>query len=112
MKERKYPSKLFVIGFLFGVIIYRFYLFVPSIILLIAGTFVKPCYYIGCLILLIDLVISFIWQIRIRNLVLNDNDNPSIQRFQEAFTEDKPLDEVIDVVDDIIDEYEEGEEEN
>ena len=77
---------------------------------MIAGTFVKPCYYIGCLILLIDLVISFIWQIRIRNLVLNDNDNPSIQRFQEAFTEDKPLDEVIDVVDDIIDEYEEDEE--
>ena len=114
MKERKYPTKLFVIGFLFGVIIYRFYLFVPSIILLIAGTFVKPCYYIGCLILLIDLVISFIWQVRIRNLVLNDNDNdnPFIQRFQEAFTEDKPLDELIDAVDDIIDEYEEDEEEN
>ena len=112
MKERKYPAKLFVIGFLFGVIIYRFYLFVPSIILLIAGTFVKPCYYIGCFILLIDLIMSLIWQIRIRNLVLNDNNNPSIQRFQEAFNEDDSLDEVIDVVDAIIDEYEEDEEEN
>ena len=103
---RKYPTKLFVIGFLFGVIVYRFYLFVPSVILLIAGAFVKPCYYIGCFIL------SFIWQIRIRNLVLNDNNNPSIQRIQNAFTEEKPLDELIDVVDAIIDEYEEDEEEN
>lgn len=109
---RKYPTKLFVIGFLFGVIVYRFYLFVPSVILLIAGAFVKPCYYIGCFILLIDFIVSFIWQIRIRNLVLNDNNNPSIQRIQNAFTEENPLDEVIDVVDDIIDEYEEDEEEN
>ena len=53
-----------------------------------------------------------LWFLDSKSLVLNDNDNPSIQRFQEAFTEDKPLDEVIDVVDDIIDEYEEDEEEN
>ena len=102
MKERKYPTKLFVIGFLFGVIIYRFYLFVPSIILLIAGTFVKPCYYIGCLILLIDLVISFIWQVRIRNLVLNDNDNPDIQKFQDAFTEGNPNENLINTINEII----------
>lgn len=110
MKERKYPTKLFVIGFLIGVIIYRFYLFFPSIILLIAGIYVKPCYYIGCIILLIDLIISFIWQIRIRNLVLNDNNNPSIQRFQEAFTGDNPEDEIIDTVNAIIDEYDDEEE--
>lgn len=112
MKERKYPTRLFVLGFLIGVIIYRFYLFVPSIILMIAGNFVKPCYYIGCIILLIDLIISLIWQIRIRNLVLNNNNNPSIQKFQEAFTNDNPEEEIIDTVNAIIEEYEEIEDDD
>ena len=111
MKERRYPTKLFVLGFLIGVIIYRFYLFVPSIILLIVGIYVKPCYYVGCIILLIDLIISFIWQIRIRKLILNNNSNPSIQRFQEAFTEENPEDEIINVVNAIIEEYDEDDEE-
>ena len=90
MKERKYPAKLFITGFLIGVILYRFYLFVPSIILIIIGFKFKICYYIGCVILLIDLILSFIWQVRIRNLVLNDNDNPDIQKFQDAFTDGDP----------------------
>ena len=102
MKERKYPTKLFITGFVIGVILYRFYLFVPSIILIIVGFKIKICYYIGCVILLIDLILSFIWQIRIRNLVLNDNDNPDIQKFQDAFTEENPNDNLINTINEII----------
>ena len=102
MKERKYPTKLFITGVLIGVILYRFYLFVPSIILIIIGFKFKICYYIGCVILLIDLILSFIWQVRIRNLVLNDNDNPDIQKFQDAFTDGDPNENLINTINEII----------
>lgn len=111
MKERKYPTKIFILGFLIGAIINRFYLFIPSIILIIIGTKVKIYYFIGCIILLIDLIISFIWQKRIRNIVLSDSDNEDIQKFQTAFMDDNnPYDNIVNMVNEIIEEELEKEE--
>ena len=47
MNKRKYPSSLFIIGFVTNVLFHFFWLFVPAVILLIVGIFIKPCLYIG-----------------------------------------------------------------
>ena len=86
MNERKYPIDLFVFGFFQNLLFHFFWLFVPAVILLIVGVFVKICLYIGLGILLIDVIASFIEQILIRRAFLLDSDNPDFKAFQEALS--------------------------
>ena len=88
MNNRKYPTSLFVIGFITNILFHYFWLFLPCVVLLIIGIFVKPCLYIGLVILLIDIVLSFIEQIRIRQTVLEESDNPDFRAFQDALSKD------------------------
>jgi hypothetical protein len=88
MNNRKYPTSLFVIGFITNILFHYFWLFLPCVVLLIIGIFVKPCLYIGLVILLIDIVLSFIEQIRIRQTVLKESDNPDFRAFQDALSKD------------------------
>lgn len=88
MKERKYPKSLFIIGFTTNVIFHFFWLFVPCIILLIVGIFVKPCSYIGLALFIIDMFLSFIEQMKIRKAFLVDSDNPGFHKFQEALSKE------------------------
>ena len=76
MNNRKYPTSLFIIGFITNILFHFFWLFIPCIILLIVGIFVKPCLYIGLALLLIDILLSLIEQFRIR------------QAFQNALSKD------------------------
>ena len=76
MNNRKYPTSLFIIGFITNILFHFFWLFIPCIILLIIGIFVKPCLYIGLALLLIDILLSLIEQFRIR------------QAFQDALSKD------------------------
>lgn len=88
MNERKYPTSLFVIGFITNVIFHFFWLFIPAIILLMVGIWVKKCAYFGLLILVLDLFLSLFEQLKIRNAVLQDSDNPDFRAFQEALSKD------------------------
>lgn len=88
MNNRKYPASLFIIGLITDIPFRYFWLFLPFVILLIIGIFVKPCLYIGLVLLSIDVVLSFVDQIRIRRTFLRDSDNPDFQAFQYALSKD------------------------
>lgn len=88
MNNRKYPASLFIIGLITDIPFRYLWLFVPSVILLIIGIFVKPCLYIGVALMLLDVVLSFVDQIRIRRTFLRDSDNPDFQAFQDALSKD------------------------
>ncbi len=88
MKNRKYPTSLFIIGLITNMLFRFFWLFIPSVILLIVGIFVKPCLYIGLGVLLFDVIVSLIEQIKIRRAFLEESDNPDFQAFQDALSQD------------------------
>ncbi|MBQ3003853.1 MAG: hypothetical protein IJD82_08980 [Clostridia bacterium] len=88
MNDRKYPAKLFILGLVSNILFRFFWLFVPAIVLLIIGIFIKPCLYIGLLVLLADMALSLIGQIRIRQTFLAESDNPSFKAFQESLSKD------------------------
>ena len=88
MNNRKYPTSLFIIGFITNMVFHFFWLFIPCIILLIVGIFVKPCLYVGLALLLTDILLSLIEQFRIRQAVLIKSDNPDFQAFQDALSKD------------------------
>lgn len=106
MNKRKYPIDLFISGFLINVIFHYFFLFIPGFILIIVGIFNKPCLIIGLAILIIDLIISLLDQLRIKNKFLEESDNPDFQEFQEVFSKGGDWKENIrKIVDERIKEY-------
>lgn len=88
MNNRKYPNRLFVIGFFSNLFLRFCWLFVPSVVLLIVGIFVKPCLYIGGIIFFIDVILSLVEQIKIRKTFIEESDNPDFKRFQDALSKD------------------------
>ena len=88
MNDRKYPTSLFIIGFITNILFHFFWLFIPCIILLIIGIFVEPCLFVGLALLLIDIVLSLIEQLRIRKAFLEESDNPDFRAFQDALSKD------------------------
>lgn len=79
---------LFIIGFITTVLFRFFWLFIPCIILLIVGIFVKPCLYVGLALLLVDIILSLIEQLRIRKTCLEESDSSDFQVFQDALSKD------------------------
>ena len=88
MKERRYPFSLFLIGFITNILFHFFWLFIPSIILLIVGIWVDWCLYVGLAILTGIIIISFAEQVRIRHTMLTDTDNEEFNRFRDAVLDD------------------------
>jgi len=88
MNNRNYPISLFIIGFITNILFHFFWIFIPCIILLIIGIFVNPCLFIGLALLLIDIVLSLIEQLRIRQAFLKKSDNPDFRAFQEELSKD------------------------
>lgn len=84
MNNKKYPISLFVFGFLQNFFLHFFWLFIPAVILLIVGIFIKPCLYIGGIVLVADLIASLVEQLLIRKTCLSDSDNPDFKAFQDA----------------------------
>ena len=78
----KYPAGLFWIGFLLNMT-KNFFLLFPAILLLILGIFFEKCLLIGLALLILDIAVSFIQQIQIRNATLN-SDNPNFREWQDA----------------------------
>ena len=88
MKERRYPFSLFLIGFITNILFHFFWLFVPSVILLIIGIWVDWCLYAGLALLGIDIIASFVEQMKIRQAMLSDSDNEQFRKFQDAVSKD------------------------
>ena len=88
MKEKRYPFSLFLIGFITNILFHFFWLFIPSIILLIVGIWVDWCLYVGLALLGIDIIASFIEQTKIRQAMLSDSDNEQFCKFQDAISKD------------------------
>ena len=87
-KNRKYPLSLFVIGFVTNILFHFFWLFIPAVILLLVGIFVKLCLILGAILLLIDIILSLIEQLLIRHTFLKESNHPGFRAFQEAMSKD------------------------
>lgn len=88
MKNKRYPLGLFLIGFVTN-LLFRFrWLFVPGAALSVAGIFVDWCLYVGIGFLAVDIVVSFIEQMKIRHTMLSDSDSEQFRRFQDAVLRD------------------------
>lgn len=113
MNKRKYPTTLFIFVFISNVIFRYFFLFIPSLILIIVGIFNRYCLIIGIGILVIDLSISLINQLIIRNSFFSENDSLDFQEYQEAITKEGSwIDNVINLINENINKYlDENEEE-
>lgn len=106
MNGRQYPLRLFLIGFITNIFFHFFGLFVPSIILLIVGIWVDGCVYVGLALLCIDMIASFVEQMKIRQAMLSDSDNEQFRKFQEAVSKDGNVFENIrNLVENTVEEY-------
>ncbi len=86
--ERCYPFSLFLIGYITNFLFRFSWLFIPSIILLIIGIFVDWCLYAGLALLAIDIIASFVEQMKIRKTILSDSESEDFQKFQNAVLKD------------------------
>ena len=96
---RKYPAKMFWFHILMNFLFHFFYLLLPGMILCIIGIWVKPCLWIGVSILLLDLVLSIIEQLRIRKTAITPSDNPEFNEMMDAFCGPDGLAAVKEMVD-------------
>jgi hypothetical protein len=83
--ERKYPTKMFLFFIFTNFVFHYFYLFVPGLILCIVGIWTKACLWIGLAVLGLDLILSVIEQLNIRNAALTPSDNPEFNELMDAF---------------------------
>ena len=88
MKKRRYPLSLFLIGFITNIFFHFFWLFVPGVILLVVGIWVDWCLYAGLALLGIDMIASFVEQMKIRQAMISDSDNEQFRKFQDAVSKD------------------------
>ena len=82
--DRKYPPKMFWFFVLTNFLFHFFWLSVPGIILCMIGIWVKSCLKIGLVILLLDLVLSIVDQLRIQNAVMT-SEHPDVRELMDAF---------------------------
>ncbi len=94
-QEPKYPVNLFWIGFFMNMT-KNFLLFFLAIILLIVGIWVKWCLILGLALLALDIIISLVEQIQIRNTTLN-SDDPNFKEWQEAILSPNWKDNIINL---------------
>lgn len=83
--NRKYTLKQFLLGLVINFVIFHFYLFIPGVILCLIGIAVEQCLYIGLALLILDLILSVISQLRIRSTILSDSDNPEFNELMDAY---------------------------
>ena len=81
--KNKYPVSLFITGFVLNLFVRFFFLFFSAVILLIVGIWIKNCRIIGLILLTLDMIFSFVAQLRIRKVTLCSKD-PDFTEFQDA----------------------------
>ena len=77
----------------------NFYFLFPAIILCIIGIWVRICFYIGLIVFILEIIVSFVeqWQIK---LTVENNTNPKFAPFADAMTKDNWKDELNNVFND------------
>lgn len=88
MNKRNYPFSFFLIGFLSNFFLRYALLLMSGVILLILGIRFESCTYIGVILIVADLLLSFLEQMRIRRTMLSDSDDPGFREFQDAISKD------------------------
>ena len=83
--KRGYPAKMFWIFVLTNLLFRFFYLSIPGIILCIVGIWIKLCFYIGLVILGLDLILSIVEQLRLRSAAVSHGENPEFNELMDAF---------------------------
>ena len=83
--KRRYPLKMFLLGMAMNFIFHYFYLFLPGLILCLIGIWSQKCLAIGLACWLLDLILSFVEQLRIRKASLSESDNPEFNELMDAF---------------------------
>ena len=73
-----------MLGAILDMVLRFWWLFVIGVNLIIAGIFVRPCLYIGIAILLIDVIISVIGQLRQRAVMMKNSDAYDFVEFQDT----------------------------
>ena len=68
--ERKYPVKYFCLFVLTNFLFHYFYLFVPGVILCIVGIWSKTCLSLGLAVLILDLTLSVMEQLKLRKAAI------------------------------------------
>lgn len=100
--ERKYPIKMFLFFVLTNFLFHFFYLSLPGFLLCIVGIWVKPCLWAGLAVLLLDLILSIIEQLQIRNAAITQSDNKEFNELMDAFYGPGGLDAFREVMDEKI----------
>ncbi len=88
MKNRKYPISLFIFGFVMNIVFRFWVLFVLGIVFSIVGIFVKSFVNIGLATLLLDVVLSFVEQMRLRQTFLEESDDSDFETFKDMVSKD------------------------
>ncbi len=83
--KRRYPAGMFCLFVLFNFFLHFFYLSIPGILLCIAGIWNKVCLLIGAGVLLLDLLLSIIEQMKIAAAATSESDNPEFNELMDAF---------------------------
>ena len=97
--QRKYPTKMFWLFVLTNFLFHFFYLSIPGIILCFFGIWVRSCLWIGLSILGLDVILSIIEQLRIREAAVTPSDNPEFNELMDAFCGPDGLEAVRKIVD-------------
>ena len=84
--KRRYPAKLFYWGILTNFLFHFIWLSVPGLILCLIGIWSRFCLRLGLGILVLDLILSIVEQLRIRKAALTPSNNPEINQLMEALT--------------------------
>ena len=83
--ERKYPVKFFCLFVITNFLFHYFYLFFSGMILCIIGIWSKPCLAAGLVILILDLTLSVIEQLKLRRAAVTKSDSPEFNKIMDAF---------------------------
>lgn len=84
--KRTYPAKLFYWGILTNFLFHFIWLSVPGLILCLIGIWSRFCLRLGLGILVLDLILSIVEQLRIRKAALTPSNNPEFHELMEALT--------------------------
>ena len=83
--KRKYPAKMFWRFVLADFVFHFLYLFLPGAVLCVVGIRVRPCLWIGLILLGVDLALSIAEQTRIRKAAEAPSANPEFNELMDAF---------------------------
>ena len=83
--KRKYPAKMFLLFVLTNFLFRFFYLFIPGTVLCVVGIWSQTYLYVGRAVLGLDLILSIVEQVRIRNAAVGQSENPDFNEMMDAF---------------------------